>query len=103
MHADERRLNTITRGIIGAAFRVGNSLGCGFLEKVYENALALELRRAGLKCEQQYPIQVLYLGQVVGNFCADVLVEDSVIVELKVVAAFDEVHMAQGLNYLKAT
>jgi GxxExxY protein len=78
-------------------------LGSGFVEKVYENALAHELRKDGLKTTQQSPIEVVYDGVLVGEFLADILVEDVVIVELKVVRAFDNAHLAQGLNYLKAT
>lgn len=105
MHADERRerLNQISEKIIGCAYAVGNGLGSGFLEKCYENALAHELRCNGLKTVQQSPIQVKYKGVVVGEYVADLLVEDSVIVELKVCKGFDEVHAAQCLNYLKAT
>jgi GxxExxY protein len=97
------RLNGLTEAIIGCAFKVGNTLGSGFLEKVYENALAHELRKAGLRVEQQRPITVYYDGVPVGDFAADLLVEECVLVELKAIKAFDEVHMAQCLNYLKAT
>ena len=103
MNADRRRLDEVTDQIIGCAFKVSNTLGCGLLEKVYENALAIELRRAGLKVRQQAPITIRYEGEVVGEYCTDLLVEDSVIVELKAVKALDEVHMAQCLNYLRAT
>lgn len=96
-------LNKITEWIIGCAYTVGNTLGNGFLEKVYENALAHELRKAGLQVIQQYGIQVHYDGIVVGEFIADLLVEGCVLVELKAVKALDEIHMAQCLNYLKAT
>src|SRR5688572_22798975 len=105
MHADERRerLNQISEKIIGCTFTVGNILGSGFLEKAYENALTHELKCNGLNAVQQWPIQVKYKGIVVGDYVADILVENSVIVELKVCKAFDEVHSAQCLNYLKAT
>jgi GxxExxY protein len=103
MHADEQRLNEITQKIIGCAYDVANGLGCGFLEKVYENALRLDFRRAGLVVLQQHPIPVMWRGEVVGDYYADLLVEGCVIVELKCVKSFDEVHMAQCLNYLKAT
>jgi len=82
---------------------VGHSLGCGFLEKVYENALAIELRRKGLEAEQQRAVTVFYEGEVVGDFLADILVEGEVVVELKATKSLDDVHMAQCLNYLKAT
>lgn len=96
-------LNAITRKIIGCAFRVSNQLGPGFLEKVYENALVLELMNTGMKYEQQVQLKVRYEGTVVGDFVADLLVEDAILVELKAVEALSKVHMAQCLNYLKAT
>ena len=105
MDADKRRfeLNRISEQVIGCAFKVGNTLGGGFLEKVYENALAHELRKAGLRAKQQQAIEVWYDGVVVGEYVADMLVEEGVLLELKAVKAFDDVHMAQCLNYLKAT
>ena len=103
MNADERRLNEITEKIIGCAYDVANGLGSGFLEKVYENALRIELRHAGLAVSQQHPIPVTWRGEVAGDYYADLLVEGCVIVELKVVKSFDEIHMAQCINYLKAT
>ena len=103
MNADERRLDSITEKIIGCAYRVANVLGSGFLEKVYENALAVELRKAELVIEQQKPIRILYDGQIVGDYVADLLVEDVIVVELKAIKAIEEIHMAQCLNYLKAT
>jgi len=96
-------LSGITERIIGCAYAVVNGLGCGFLEKVYENALALELRNAGLKVQQQHDVKVCYNGVVVGNYSTDLLVEDRVLVELKSVKGVDAIHMAQCLNYLKAT
>ena len=103
MESDERRLNEITETIIGCAYDVANGTGSGFLEKVYENALRIELKRAGLVVLQQHPIPVMWRGEVVGDYHADLIVEGDVIVELKTVKAFDEIHMAQCLNYLKAT
>ncbi len=103
INADERRLNHVTERVIGCAYTVSNVLGCGFLEKVYENALAHELRKAGLKAEQQRPIQVHYDGVIVGDYLADILVENDVLVELKAVKALEDVHLAQCLNYLKST
>jgi len=105
MNADERRseLAKITRRIIGCAYRVSNALGSGFLEKAYENALAHELQKDGLSARQQHPIQVRYDGVLVGDFVADFLVENAVLVELKAVQAIDGVHMAQCMNYLRAT
>jgi len=103
MDADGRRLDAITETIIGCAYTVSNGLGCGFLEKVYENALAHEIRKADLVAEQQKSIRVNYNGIVVGEYAADLLVEGCVLVELKAVKRLDETHMAQCLNYLKAT
>lgn len=93
----------LTQRIIGCAYRVANELGHGFLEKVYENALAHELRKADLKVVQQQGIQVHDDGLLVGEFAADLLVEDTVIVELKAGRAIDDSHVTQCLNYLKAT
>ena len=95
--------NHTTERIIACIYRVSNGLGSGFVEKVYENALALELSRDGLDFQQQYPIRVLYMDQSVGDFVADFLVENSIVVELKAVKALDDIHAAQCLNYLKAT
>ena len=105
MDADERRLeiNRITEKIIGCVHRVSNTLGSGFLEKVYENALAIELRESGLNVEQQHAIKVFYNNALVGDFAADLLIENCVIVELKAAKTLDDVHSAQCLNYLKAT
>jgi GxxExxY protein len=103
MDLEQQRLNQITEKIIGCAFKVGNTLGSGFLEKVYENALLHELKKAGLLAEQQKEIPVYYDGVVVGLYVADLLVDNSVLIELKTVKSFDEIHMAQCLNYLKAT
>jgi len=105
MHTDVHKseIDRVTEKIIGCAFTVGNRLGCGFLEKVYENALVIELRRAGLHIAQQQLMKVLYDEVVVGTYLADVVVEDSVLVEIKAVKLLDEIHSAQCLNYLKAT
>jgi GxxExxY protein len=95
--------NSLTEVVIGCAFTVSNTLGTGFLEKVYENALAHELRKAGLRVQQQAPLQVRYDGMLVGEYIADLLVEDRLLVELKTVKNLDEIHTAQCINYLKAT
>ncbi|MGH9861870.1 MAG: GxxExxY protein [Candidatus Acidiferrales bacterium] len=89
--------------VLKAAFKVQNALGCGFLERVYENALGVELSRMGLKVERQKPMQVRYDGIVVGEYQADLIVEGRVIIECKAVSTFDAIHEAQLLNYLKAT
>jgi len=94
----------ITSRILHAFFKkVYHQLGYGFLEKVYENAMAMELRRGGLKVRQQARIDVYYEGEIVGEYLADLLVEDAVIVELKAARSILEEHEAQLLNYLRAT
>ncbi len=103
MDADERRLNQITEAIIGAAYAVANELGIGFLEKVYENAMVVEISHRRLSVKQQEPVQVRYRGVIVGDYVADLLVEDEVLVELKAVQELNEIHEAQCLNYLRAT
>ena len=92
----------LTQRVIGSAFTVYNTLGYGFLEKVYEYALVHELRKAGLHITQQKPFPVFYDGINVGDYVADLLVGDSLIVELKSAKAIDDSHIAQCLNYLKA-
>ena len=99
----ETKHKDLTELIIKAFYTVYNTLGYGFLEKVYENALAIELRRLGLKVEQQARIAVYYAGQVVGEYFADLLINDTIIVELKAARALAPEHEAQLLNYLKAT
>lgn len=96
-------VNEITEKIIGCAYMVSNTLGIGFVEKVYENALAVAARKAGLMVEQQYPIKVTFEGVVVGEFSADLFVEKRVLVELKAVSMLTQEHTAQALNYLRAT
>jgi GxxExxY protein len=103
MHEDDTTLNRISDRIIGCAFAVMNTLGCGFPENVYENALAHELRNAGLGVAQQHAITVRYDDVIVGEYFADLLVEDSVVVELKAVKSLESVHNAQCINYLKAS
>ena len=103
MNTDKHGLNEISERIIRAAFAVGNGLGCGFLEKVYENALAYELGKVGLKVEQQKAVRIEYDGLIVGDYLADLIVNDAILVETKAVKRLDEIHFAQCLNYLKAT
>ena len=103
MHADGNELNDLSRRVIGCAFTVLNTLGAGFLEKVYENALAQELRVTGLAVAQQRGLTVTYQGAVVGEYFVDLLVEDALLVELKAVKTLDEAHRAQCINYLKAS
>ena len=105
MNSDERRakMDALTEKVIGCAYRVSNTLGAGFLEKVYENSLAHELAKAGVCARQQHAMAVRYDNVVVGEYAADLLVEDVLLVELKAAKAMDDVHLAQCLNYLKAT
>ncbi len=102
MIKDKAYYDSLTEQIIGCAYTVGNKLGEGFLEKVYENALTIELAACGLKAETQKPVNVYYEGQIVGDYYADILVEDEIILELKVVKTLEGIHLAQCLNYLKA-
>lgn len=99
----QERLNRIAEKVIGCAFAVANELGHGFLEKVYENAMLVEIALAGLKVESQKQIPVYYKGVIVGEYIADLLVEGCIITELKCVEALAPIHKAQTLNYLKAT
>ena len=96
-------INAVTFAINGAVFEVNRVLGPGFLEKVYENALLIELKKRGITAESQVLIKVCYKENVVGEYIADILVEGKVIVELKTVETIDKIHEAQLLNYLKAT
>jgi GxxExxY protein len=96
-------LNPITEKIIGCVYSVSNGLGTGFLEKVYENALAIELRKNGLKVEQQKPITIRYEGAIVGEYFADFVINEKIILEVKAIRTLENTHMAQCLNYLKAT
>ena len=96
-------LNELTYLINGAVFEVNRILGPGFLEKVYENALLVELKARGLRAAAQHPIKVKYKNQIVGEYFADLFVEDEVIIELKTVDRIEKIHEAQLLNYLKAT
>lgn len=102
MDTDAHRSNRLTEQVIGCAYRVSNTLGVGFLEKVYENALAIEIAKAGLRVEQQKALNVHYDGRVVGEYIADLLVEGELLLELKAVKSLEDVHVAQCINYLKA-
>ncbi len=93
----------LTYKIIGCAMKVHRELGYGFLEKVYENALMVLLEKEGIKARQQYPISVYFENKVVGEYFADILVEDKVLIELKAIERTANTHTAQLLNYLKAT
>ena len=93
----------LTSKIIECAFKVHNQLGFGFLENVYQNALIIELERAGLQPDKEKKIQVKYDGHIVGDYIADIIVGDKVILELKAIKEIHPAHEAQLVNYLKAT
>lgn len=93
----------ITKKILEACFEVSNELGIGYLESVYEKALLIALRQKGLKAESQIPLQVKFRGEVVGMFFVDVLVENKILIELKVANGLSKENYAQTINYLKAT
>ncbi|MFP4106548.1 MAG: GxxExxY protein, partial [Phycisphaerae bacterium] len=95
--------SNITGKVIQQAFRVQNTLGCGFLEKVYENSLAFALKQAGLDVRQQVPLRVHFDGIMVGEYVADMVVERAVLLELKATADNPPIYITQVLNYLKAT
>jgi GxxExxY protein len=99
----DRRFDPITQKIIGCAYKVANVLGSGFLEKVYEHALAHELRKAGFDVKQQRPINVYYDGVVIGELFADLVVNNEIIVELKAIDQLAAIHTAQCINYVTAT
>ncbi len=94
---------TLSERVIQCGFVVSNALGVGFLESVYENALCIELAAQGIQFQQQKQLKVIYQGQVVGNYVADLIVEDKLLVELKAVGDLAVNHRAQVTNYLKAT
>ena len=93
----------ITETIIGCAYRVYNNMGFGFLESVYEKCLMIELRKSDLSAESQKPITVYYEGHIVGEFVADILVNDAIILELKSVRQLSKIHEMQLVNYLVST
>ena len=93
----------LTSNIISCFYKVYNTLGFGFLEKIYENALYLEMINSGILCKKQVPITVFYHGIAVGDYYADIIVEDKIILELKAAEALVEEHEFQLINYLKAT
>ena len=103
MQDNDFDLNKISEIIINCAFQVANTLGSGFLEKVYENAMVIELIKRGLSVNQQHSLKVYYDNKVVGDYFADIIVNNEIIVELKTVNSINEIHEAQLLNYLKAS
>jgi GxxExxY protein len=104
MNADEKdKLNQLAETAIGAAFEVSNMLGAGSLERVYREALKEELRQRGVATSAEKSLKVRYKGVIVGDYVADLLVEEKLVVELKCVNAIADEHLAQCVNYLKAT
>jgi GxxExxY protein len=103
MNADEQGFDSLTERVLGAVFEVSNTLGAGFLEKVYERALLKELSLLGIRTKAQASFVVTYKGSSVGEYFADILVEDVLVVELKCVERLANEHMAQCLNYLRAS
>ena len=103
MNTEDRRFDELTYRIIGCAFEVHNRLGHGFLEKVYEAAMAYELLKVGLRVDRQVPLQVRYKDIVAGEYIADLIVEGVVLIELKAIRAIDPAHIAQCINYVTAT
>jgi GxxExxY protein len=101
--APDYKCKELTEKVIKAFYTVYNTLGYGFLEKVYENALMIELAKMGISAIAQSPLQVFYDGKIVGEYCADILVENCLIVEIKATKNLILEHEAQLLNYLKAT
>ena len=93
----------ITEKILAACFEVSKELGAGFLESVYQNAVIIALQEKGLITKQEFPLDVSFRGQIVGQFYADIMVEDKIILELKAVSTLTDVHKAQVINYLKAS
>jgi GxxExxY protein len=105
IHTDfqDSKHKTLTAAIISIFYKVYNTLGYGFLEKVYENAMMYEFKKAGIPAVSQSPIAVMYEDEIMGEYSADILVDDKVIVELKAAKSLAPDHKAQLLNYLKAT
>jgi GxxExxY protein len=103
MNGNERELDLLAESIIGAAYEVSNLLGAGFLEKLCERALIKELGLRGLRVERQFAFAVAYKGEPIGEYFADLVVEGKIVVELKCVDCFAKEHLAQCINYLKAS
>lgn len=100
---ERQSLDSLTDSVLNAVFEVANTLGAGFLEKVYERALSKELKLRGMRAATQPSFSVRYKGELVGEYYADILVEDALVVELKCAERLTSEHMAQCLNYLRAS
>lgn len=103
IYTDKLKHGGITDRVLKCFYEVYNELGDGFLESVYENAICIALKNEGLLFQRQRSIPVYYHGIVVGNFTADIIVEDKIVLELKAIQRLDKIHEAQLINYLKAT
>ena len=103
MSTDKRRFDDISKAIIGCAFEVANTLGRGFVENIYANALAKELTRQTVGVRREFPVKVHYKEELVGEFFCDLVVESKVIVEVKASSGLNNLQLSQCLNYLKAT
>jgi GxxExxY protein len=103
INANQRCFLETTKRVIGLSYKVANTLGRGFVEHVYRNALAYELRKEGMSAEIEKPIKVIYDGTVIADFRADILIDAWLLIEVKVASSIKNIHIAQSLNYLKAT
>jgi GxxExxY protein len=103
MNTDKHGFDALTEKVLGAVFEVSNTLGAGFLEKVYERALLIELGIRGIQAKSQTAFAVTYKGKCVGEYFAEIVVEDAIVIELKCVDHIANEHMAQCLNYLRAS
>lgn len=103
MSTDRHGYNQVSEAIIGCAFEVANILGRGFVENIYANALAKEIARHAFEVRREFPVQVHYKEELVGDFFCDLLIERKIIVEVKATSGLNNLHLAQCLNYLKAT
>ena len=95
--------SNLSRLVIGCAIEVSNTLGHGFFEKIYEKALCVEFEKRGIRFQRQKPVDVVYKGNLVGEYVTDIIVEDKLLLELKAISALCSEHEAQLMNYLKAT
>ncbi len=100
---DNYLFSDLTHKITGVAMKLQRELGPGFLEKVYENGLVMDLRDSGLEVQHQVPLKVVYRGEVIGEYIADLLVEGKIIIELKAVKKLSDIHKAQLIGYLRTT
>ena len=103
MNTDEHGFDSLTERVLAAVFEVSNTLGAGFLEKMYQRALLAELRLRGIRADAEVSLAVTYKGQSVGEYFADLVVEDVLVIELKCAERLSGEHMAQCLNYLRAS